>query len=784
MLYSSPVSSTRVTPRLGVWGLLLALQWLAAPVVTDAQSAPAATPPFNLSAAPAAPHRLRVGLVLSGGGARGAAHVGVLKVLEQLHVPIDAIAGTSMGAVVGGLYASGLSATEIEKIMTSLNWQNAFRDRPPREDLTLRRKQEDQSFLVKFPLGLRGGKIVLPKGLIEGQRLNQTLRQLTLPVVRITDFDDLPTPFRAVATDLESGEPVVIGSGDLTSAMRASVSAPGFFAPVERQGRLLVDGGIADNVPVDIARAMGVDVLIVVDVGFPLLPRGKLNSAPAISNQMLAILIRRNAEQQLRTLTTKDILIQPPLGDTSSFDFGIVGRIIGIGTAAAQADAAKLATLAVSDAEMRRYMQARDAMRRPPPQIDFVRADTGSEHYSSALDSLFKDLTGKPLDPDALARRVTALYGQGGLDTLDYHVVGNENRYGLALDARESSMGPNYLRFGLSLQDDFQGNATYNAAMRFVMSDITRSAGEWVTDLQIGSTTLAATDLFVPLAQFSGWFVDPHAATGSHDVILYPPPSQVPPGQNPSQLAEFRAHTFSYGSDFGYQFGNWGEIRAGVQREEDHFVLEIGDPNNPNLPIETGPNYQPFSLRDYFVRFSYDRLDDVNFPHSGQQAVLQFSANRNAEGVAQASDQVTLNYLAAHSFGRDTLVFSASGGTTLESQSPLTDINLLFPLGGFLNLSGVRADSLTGPDFGIARLLYYHQIGRGGPGYLDVPTYIGMSLEAGNVWQQRADASLSNTRKDASLFLGMDTFLGPVYIASGFDQHGSQAFYLFLGRTF
>jgi len=208
-------------------------------------------------------------------------------------------------------------------------------------------------------------------------------------------------------------------------------------------------------------------------------------------------------------------------------------------------------------------------------------------------------------------------------------------------------------------------------------------------------------------------------------------------------------------------------------------VLEIGDPQDPNLPVQS---YQPFSLRDYFVRFSYDRLDDVNFPHNGQQVVLQYSANRNAEGAAQASDQLTLNYIAAHSFGRDTLVFSGSAGTTLESR--LTDINLLFPLGGFLNLSGLRADSLTGPDFGIARFLYYHQIGRGGPGYFDVPTYLGMSLEAGNVWENRADASFSNTRKDASLFLGMDTFLGPVYLASGFDQHGNQAFYLFLGRTF
>ena len=761
------VSSTRaVTPRLGVLSLILAVQSLAAPAVSNAQNA-AAQP----GAAPLSAPRPRVGLVLSGGGARGAAHIGVLKILDQMRVPVDAIAGTSMGAVVGGLYASGLSARDIEKIMTSINWQDAFRDRPPREDLTLRRKQEDETFLVKFPLGVRAGRILLPKGLIQGQGLTQMLRRLTLPVARMSDFDQLPTRFRAVATDLESGDAVVIGSGDLTSAMRASLSAPGVFAPVEREGRLLVDGGIADNVPVDIARAMGVDVVIVVDVGFPLLPRQQLSSAPVISSQMLAILIQRNAQAQLATLTAQDILIQPALGNASSFDFGIVARAIGVGETAARGRAEQLAALSVSEQDMQRYVQRRESSRAPAPRIDFVRVDPGSERYGPAASSLFDDLTGKPLDPDAVARRVTELYGRGGLDSLDYHVIGNESRYGLALDARPNSQGPNYLRFGLSLQDDFQGTSTYNAAMRFVMSDITRNAGEWVTDLQIGNLSQISTELFLPLARFSGWFVMPHASEQSRDV-------DVLQGQN--LLAEYRVHTFAYGLDFGRQFGNWGEIRGGAQLEQGHFRLKIGDPSDPNLPQQS---FAPFDTRDYFVRFTYDRLDDINFPHRGQRAILQWSGVRNATGAEQTSDQVTLNYLGAHSFGgHDTLALSVSAGMTLQSR--LTDINLLFPLGGFLNLSGLRANSLTGPDFGIVRALYYRQIGRGGPGYLDVPTYLGLSLEAGNVWQKRSDIRFGNTEKDASVFLGMDTFLGPVYLGTGFDEHGNQAFYLFLGRTF
>jgi len=578
-----------------------------------------------------------------------------------------------------------------------------------------------------------------------------------------------------VATDLETGDSVVMTAGDLTSAMRASMSAPGIFAPVERQGRVLVDGGIANNLPVDVARAMGVDVLIVVDVGSPLLPRQKLSDVPAISNQMLAILIRRNVEQQLATLGPHDILIQPPLGDASSFDFGHVGRFIRIGEAAARADSARFASLAVSEEQMQHYLADRQTARLPPPVISFVRSESGSEEYSAALDKAFRDLTGRALDPDRLAQRVTALYGQGGLDTLDYQVVSEDDRYGLALDARPSAMGPDYLRFGLTLQDDFKGNSTYTAAVRFVMSDVTRTGGQWATDVQIGSVGGVYTELWVPLAKFSGWFVDPHIGTQTYNIDLL---------QGQAQLAEYRAHTFAYGLDFGYQFGNWGEIRTGVQRREEHYSLTIGDPDDPNLP-QLVPGYpesfQPFSLRDYFVRFSYDRLDDVNFPHSGQHAQLQLSAYRNVDGATAPANQATLNYTAAHSYGRDTLVLSASGGTTFDQQGSFTNAGLLFPLGGFLNLSGLRYNSLLGPNYGIARVIYYHQIGRGGPGFFEVPTYLGGSLEAGNVWQTPTPGSF---RKDASVFLGLDTLLGPVYVASGFDEHGNQSYYLLLGRTF
>jgi NTE family protein len=238
-------------------------------------------------------------------------------------------------------------------------------------------------------------------------------------------------------------------------------------------------------------------------------------------------------------------------------------------------------------------------------------------------------------------------------------------------------------------------------------------------------------------------------------------------------VAEYRVRSFGYGLDFGREFGNWGEIRAGLRRVTGQSRVTVGDPTLP-----TGD----FDSRGYFTRLSYDRLDDVNFPRHGQSLTFEWSGQRAGLGSDQTSDRLSFNWIAARTFGRETAVLWTSLGTALNA--PTADLRTLFPLGGFLNLSGLKANSLTGPHFGISRLLLYRQIGRGGPGFLDVPAYLGISLEAGNVWQHRGDASFGSTRKDASVFLGLDTPIGPVYLATGFDDGGSKAFYLFLGRTF
>ena len=402
--------------RLGLAGALIAcwsIAWAQPP-------GPPAAPDASTAAGQTRP---RICLVLSGGGARGMAHIGVLKILEELKVPIDCIAGSSMGAVVGGLYASGMTAAQIEATMRSVDWQEAFRDAPPRRDLAFRRKQDDRNYLVRLPLGVQHHHILLPKGFIQGQKLQETLRQLTLPFSNSTDFDRLPTPFNAVATDLETGEAVLLDHGDLSIAMRASISAPGVFAPVDYQGRLLVDGGLAENLPIDVARAMGADILIVSDVSYPLQPRDRLDSALSISNQMLAILVRKDSDRQKATLKSRDILIEPALGTTTATDFTAAASMITQGEAAARAIEPKLAALREGDQAYQGYVARREVRQPGLPLIRFVRVDPESKRYEKTILAEMEPLVGKPLDLDAVGARITELYGLGYFETLDYTLV-------------------------------------------------------------------------------------------------------------------------------------------------------------------------------------------------------------------------------------------------------------------------------------------------------------------------------------------------------------------------
>lgn len=718
-----------------------------------------------VDAPPADGERLRIGLVLSGGGARGAAHVGVLRALEEMRIPIDAVAGTSMGAVVGGLYSAGLSGGEIAKVFGALDWQDLFQDRAPRGDLVYRRKQDDRNFLARTSLGVRGGEgVVLPLGLVQGQKITQVLRKATLRVADVQDFDALPTPFRALATDLETGEAVILRSGDLVTVMRASMSAPGVLAPVEVGGRLLVDGGLVDNLPVSLAREMGVDVLIAVDVSFPLATRAGLESPLDVTNQMVAIMVRKGTAASRAQLTDRDVLIEPDLGRMTSVDFARVPLVIAAGESALERARDRLAALAMPEEDYAAFLAARARQHDPDSRMAFVRAGPRSQADARRVEAVFGDLAGRPFDTGEVQRRLNRQYGLDRYESVDYRIVHEDGEEGLEVDLRRKSWGPSFLRLGVNVEHDFDGGAVGNAAARFLMTGVNTLDAEWLTDFQIGEEPKLVTEFFQPLSLTRDFFVAPQLR---HELQV----RQV--FDDGRRIARYRSRDSEVSLALGAELENWGEVRVGVRRGDGSQRVLVGDPALPEYAYDIGAA---------FVQFGYDRLDSAYFPKHGQAFRASWQGERKSLGASLDADVVEASWQIARSVDRYSLHFSVEGGSALDDR--VVSPQELFTLGGFLDLSGLPADSLTGTQYGIVRTILYRRVSRGGTGFFEFPAYLGVSLEAGNVWATRDDVDLGRLETAGSLFFGAESPIGPLYIAAGFGEEGAAAFYLMLGKTF
>jgi NTE family protein len=715
------------------------------------------------SADGAAP-RPRIGLVLSGGGARGAAHIGVIKTLEQMHVPIDAVAGTSMGAVVGGLYAAGLSGEQIEQVFRTLDWQDLLEDRAPRRDLIYRRKQDDRSYLAKGGLGIRADKgVVLPLGLIQGQKITQVLREATMPVANIHDFDHLPTPFRGLATDLETGNPVVLKSGDLATVLRASMSAPGVLAPVEVDGRLLVDGGIVDNLPVDLAREMGVDVIIAVDVSFPLAKRSGLQTPLDVTNQMIAIMVRQGTAASLATLRPTDVLVQPELGRMTSIDFEKIPKVIDAGVTAADKQSRSLAALAVPADQYARYVAARSRSADLDVRVAFVRPGPHSAQDAARIQAVFGDMVGKPLDTAELQRRAYRQYGLDRYEDVDYRVVRDDGESGLEIDLRRKSWGPNFLRVGMSIESDYEGGTYANAGARLLMTGVNRLDGDVLLDAQLGEDPHFRAELFQPLSLTSDFFVAPafHYDLETLQIV-----------QNGHRLAQYRVRDTQVLFAVGTELSNWGELRVGVRRGNGGTKLMVGEPVYPSENYDLGAAY---------VEFGYDRLDSAYFPRHGQAFRATWQSENEGLGASANANILAGSWTVARSHDRNSLVLSLEGGSATENR--VVSPSELFTLGGFLRLSGLPQDALIGTQYGLARAIVYRKVSRGGGGLFEFPAYIGASFEVGDAWQDSSEVSTSDLKTGGSAFLAAETPFGPLYLAAGFAE-GDSALYLVLGRTF
>ena len=705
--------------------------------------------------------RPKVGLVLSGGAARGLAHIGVLKALEEQGVRIDAIAGTSMGAVIGGLYASGYSVEELEKLATTLDWQQALSDAPPRKDVPFRRKQDDRDFLVKQKLSFRDdGSLGLPLGVIQGQNLSLLLESKLAHTADTRDFNKLPIPFRAVATDIASGEKVVFSRGHLPQVIRASMSIPAVFAPVELDGRLLVDGGMVDNIPVDVARDMGVDLAIVVDIGTPLRDRKQLATVVDVLNQSITLMTRRNSEEQLASLHQDDVLIQPSLAAFGVTDFGRAQDMIDAGYRAARAMDNRLASLRRDEGDTGLAVARSPRQRRPI--ITAIKVENDSKVSDDVNRYYIRQPLGEPLELDRLQTDMGTLYGLDYFDRVQYRVVHKGDDNTLVINARGKRGGTDYLRLGLNLSDDMRGDSAFNLGASYRVNGINRLGAEWLTRAQIGDQQELYSEFYQPLDVGSRYFVAPYLDFGSQNI-------EATLDNDP--VAEYRLERYGFGLNLGRQIGTYGEVRVGVGKAWGEAEVRIGDQDLPSVSFNEG---------FYELKYSFDTFDNVYFPHSGEDIGL---ALRKYDKSLDSDDdyrQWELKLDKAFSSGPHSLVLGGRYGRTLDDAQVVTSS---FVFGGARQLSGFRQDSVSGQNISLMRMVYYRRLTPRAYLPLDFPLYLGGSLERGRAWNNdnEFDSGYINA---ASIFLGLETPLGPLNISYGANDEHQKAVYLNLGHTF
>jgi NTE family protein len=723
----------------------------------------AATPPAAAQAAgePVAAQRPKIGLVLSGGGARGLAHVGVLKVLDELRIPVDYVAATSMGAIVGGLYAAGVGAPEMEKRLATLDWAAMFSDSPPRGDLDIRRKDENARYPIALEMGYRDGALRLSKGALGGGNLELFLHELVRAADGAQTFDQLPTPFRAVATDMVTGEEKVFDRGPLYQALRASMSVPGLFAPLEIDGHVYGDGGLVDNLPVALVKKMGADVVIAVNIGTPLMTREQLSSLIGYTAQSINILTKQNVRASLALLTPRDVLISPQLGTLTFLDFAAAAKLIELGEAAARDVAPELSAYALTPAEYSTFLVERRSLPKDPDRtIATVRVEGTVRASPEVLAAQLESKAGAPFDPAKVDTDVSGLHATGDFERVTYHLIDEKGQRDLVFDVTEKSWGPNFLRFGLNLSSDLQGDTFFNLLIGHKTTWLNSLGAQWVNEIEFGEIRRFATEFYQPFERTQTFFGSIYGQVLREPQFIY---------DGDVRIAEYDVLTREAGVDVGMNLGRWGEVRVGPR-----YAYYRGEPQ--------------IGVRDFLraeldevgigVQYRYDQLDDPFFPRRGFGLYSELFRGLPSWGSETDVTRVNLKFLGALPVGPNGAlqVGGEFGSTNRRDTTFATD----FQLGGFLNLSGLRTDQLNGDYLGFVRVVYQHRMGK-------VPVigrswFLGGSLEAGNAWLLRDDVSFGDTYKSGSAFLGADTFLGPFYFAYGRTNRGDSSWYIFLGR--
>lgn len=690
----------------------------------------------------------RVGLVLSGGGARGNAHVGVLEILESLQVPVHCVVGTSFGAVVGALYASGQSASVISQAVGQVDWNRGFVDEIPREQFSIRRKEDFDAFQIRFELGVRGRSVNLPRGFIRGHGLHLLLKELLGPASLVNDFNQLPIPFRAVASDIENAESVAVATGDLATAVQASMAIPGVYEPVVIDGRLLVDGGVTRNLGIDIIKSMGADVVIAVDVGTPLAAQASLNSVVAIIDQLTNVVTHVNVVDQKALLTDSDILIQPALDGFAASDFSKSLEIVGIGLTAALAETERLQNLSVTP-EVYESAQQR---RRQLPDFPRTIGNLSIDHQSRlSTDVLLGGVdvgdTDQPFDTVNLHKSLNWIHSTGDFARVSYAFVENDDSVDLAIRADDKSWGPGLIRFGVALEDDLGGNSNFDFSLGYSRKGINSKGGELRWFSQIGERPRIQLDYFQPFDTLSEYY---------WQGVLNHEQYSVGEFDAGSQTAVYRNRRNEAGLFIGRQIGIRSDIKLGVVFGKGRIRRNVGE-----IDETADVDYDEGEVQ---LAWRYDTLDSIRFPGEGFRARLTFTRATDALGADNEYGTFNSHLLGAFKIDNVHFLGSVAMQTTTLGRLPLEQG---FARRGIFNNGRIDQSVQTGQHVASLGGAIFRPVTSSNIAALDTPVYVGLSMGWDGVFNRRSEFDTNNLDFSVLGFVGADTPIGPVYLNVG-----------------
>ncbi|HEY5256322.1 MAG TPA: patatin-like phospholipase family protein [Acidobacteriaceae bacterium] len=694
--------------------------------------------------------RPRIALVLEGGGALGFAHLGAIEYLEQHHIPIDFVAGTSMGGLIGGLYASGDSPAQIRQLVSQINWDHVLSGDIPFPDVSYRRKQDQIAYPNRLEFGLRHG-LTLPSGLNSGQSVGLILDQAVLPTYNVINFDQLPIPFRCVATDLTTGDKKVFDSGSLAQALRATMSIPGVFAPVTIDGHSYADGGAVDNLPVDVAKKAGADIVIAVYLDTGPTTTAEDTSFLTTAGKTIAIMIKAN---ELQSLREADILLTVDLKGFTSSSFNSSAKIIPKGYAAAEKRAGLLDALALNDQQWKAYVAERDArIHKTVPVPEFVDVVGAGKSIDGAIQKAMEPMVGKPINPKQIDKELTRAVGTGELASAGYAISEANGEHGLLVRATPKAYGPPFLKLGITIDGSDVEDVLFGMGGLLTMQNLGGYRSELRVDGYFGSGYGATGEYYRPFTESSLFFVAPHAYATRTRFDLY---------EDASKVSEFEIQRNGFGADVGYTGSRNYEIRAGEQLQW-YSTISLID-------YEAVPN-QKLRQQITSLKYTYYGTDNAQLPRSGTGIQFNLDWHHNMDpGTAFTKANLQIrSFLPISKEG--SIFFTGAGGTAFGASAANLDLQG-FSLGGPFHLSSYGIHELIGGQYFLFQSGYEHKVLPLNP-FIGEGIYALVFLEGGKMYDNLTTLDSGQTPFDGTIAIVARTALGPVYVGTsyGTDNH-------------